>query len=82
MMRARSGYACHECGASMDVIDTRRIASGVRRRRQCPECRLRATTYELEIPDEFAVLIMRRHGRLSIKRVAYLDPRPLYAEVE
>ena len=79
---------CPECDGLMGVTDSR-PGSGpsIRRRRKCRQCGLRATTYEIAIPDEQAVIVSRAtHGSsprgLRIKRVVYLDPRPLYAELE
>jgi len=38
----------HNCGTETQVIDSRRGSNGAtRRRRQCPKCRVRFTTYEM-----------------------------------
>lgn len=37
---------CPYCGGESSVIDSRASADGVRRRRECPECKRRFTTYE------------------------------------
>ena len=47
------GYPCLTCGTSTDVVDSRStLVRGVRRRRACPNCGARFTTYEgpLESP--------------------------------
>ena len=40
---------CIECGSETRVIDSRRLKNGtvIRRRRKCPKCFRRFTTYEL-----------------------------------
>lgn len=37
---------CPYCEGESNVIDSRASADGVRRRRECPECKRRFTTYE------------------------------------
>jgi len=37
---------CPYCESESSVIDSRAAADGVRRRRECPDCRRRFTTYE------------------------------------
>lgn len=52
-------FKCAVCGSGMRVIDTRATdggnASVIRRRRVCilKSCRVRVTTYELQLPDGF-----------------------------
>lgn len=47
--RTHGGYSCPACQNPMSVIDTRTIPEGVRRRRECPKCAARLTTYETEV---------------------------------
>lgn len=46
---AGSGLKCPQCGELMRVLDTRPTDSGRKlwRRRECPECLHRVTTYEV-----------------------------------
>lgn len=44
-----TGYLCPICATAMAVIDSRQIDTGVRRRRECPSCSNRITTYEIEL---------------------------------
>lgn len=37
---------CHVCNSKMNTIETRQVQNHVRRRRECPKCRARLTTYE------------------------------------
>ena len=43
------------------VIDTREVGSAIRRRRECPRCRQRFTTYERLSP--VSLLVAKRDGR-------------------
>ena len=53
---------CPNCGyAESKVIDSRDLAGGVRRRRECLRCRSRFTTYERVQPTSFFVL--KKDGR-------------------
>ena len=71
---------CTECGADMRAKDSRPGAyNSVRRRRVCP-CGHRCTTYEIEVPAEYAVIVRRTSHGLKIKRVTRLGPQPLYTE--
>ncbi len=52
---------CPYCGkGDSRVVDTRAAGDGIRRRRECQDCRKRFTTYE-EISE--ALLIVKRDGR-------------------
>jgi transcriptional regulator NrdR family protein len=46
---------CSACNAHSDVLETRSIASQLRRRRQCPVCGDRWTTYETRADDVHAM---------------------------
>lgn len=50
---------CSESGSQ--VVDTRNARDGVRRRRYCPHCRQRFTTYEY--PASVLPLVVKRDGR-------------------
>src|SRR6185295_6587769 len=55
---------CPACGHDGDkVIDSRSVRDGlgVRRRRECGDCRHRYTTYE--VPEQVAVLVVKKDGR-------------------
>lgn len=53
---------CPYCGEiNTQVVDTRLISDGVRRRRQCPKCSQRFTTYEY--PVSTIPLVAKRDGR-------------------
>jgi len=53
---------CPYCGGtSTQVVDTRTIRTGVRRRRFCPECKQRFTTYEQAA--SILPLVVKRDGR-------------------
>lgn len=42
-----SGFACPQCGGRTQVVDSRRIKWGIRRRRECVKCESRFTTTEV-----------------------------------
>lgn len=69
-----SGFRCPRCSAETTVVDSRSIDNGVRRRRACPSCRFRVTTYERvgdgALPDDAAVLRMAR--RLVMRLLAHI----------
>ena len=55
---------CPFCGAGSNhirVIDTREVTDGIRRRRQCDQCRQRFTTYERVA--SMNLLVVKRDGR-------------------
>jgi transcriptional repressor NrdR len=53
---------CPYCGESnTQVVDTRSIRDGIRRRRLCPKCKQRFTTYEY--PVSVLPLVVKRDGR-------------------
>ncbi len=53
---------CPFCGASDSrVIDTRQVGNGIRRRRECQQCRQRFTTYEYVA--KMNLLVVKRDGR-------------------
>jgi transcriptional repressor NrdR len=56
---------CPYCGGSESrVIDSRSSAEGIRRRRQCPACSARFTTYERVQPHNLVVL--KKDGRREV----------------
>ena len=53
---------CPHCGkADSRVVDTRETSTGIRRRRECLECRGRFTTYETVASH--AIQVVKRDGR-------------------
>jgi transcriptional repressor NrdR len=53
---------CPSCGQShTDVVDSRTTSDGVRRRRCCPSCHRRFTTYEY--PASTVPFVLKRDGR-------------------
>lgn len=55
---------CPFCGASSNfirVIDTREVTDGIRRRRECEQCKQRFTTYERIA--SMNLLVIKRDGR-------------------
>jgi len=53
---------CPYCGSENSrVIDSRDINDGVRRRRQCMECKSRFTTYERVLPG--SLFVLKKDGR-------------------
>jgi len=53
---------CPNCGEiDTQVVDTRMIANGVRRRRQCAKCHQRFTTYEYAVST--TPLVVKNDGR-------------------
>ncbi len=53
---------CPFCGAAESrVLDTRDVGSGIRRRRECEQCKQRFTTYEQVA--KINLLIIKRDGR-------------------
>jgi hypothetical protein len=53
--RTGGGFACPSCGIGTVVIDSRGIGSRIRRRRACPTCSKRFTTYELTMDELIAL---------------------------
>jgi len=52
---------CPYClGAHSRVVDTRRVGSGIRRRRECQSCQKRYTTYERVAP--LNMMVVKRDG--------------------
>ena len=48
---------CPRCDSSTKTLETRRVPDGaVRRRRECPSCGHRFTTYERAVPDQLEVI--------------------------
>lgn len=41
------GFTCPDCDTELDVLETRKSGTGIRRRRYCRICDHRITTYEL-----------------------------------
>ena len=47
-MRMASNFTCPNCGEEKNtVVDTRAIEAGIRRRRECAECKHRWSTIEI-----------------------------------
>jgi transcriptional repressor NrdR len=64
---------CPFCEASnARVIDTREVSDGIRRRRECQECRQRFTTYE-RIARVNLLVVKRDKSRQSFDRDKLLD---------
>ena len=80
---------CPHCDSSTKTLETRRVPDGsTRRRRECPDCRHRFTTYERAVPE--ALEVIKRDGSRqpfdrekllgSLNRATHkrkLDPRRL-----
>ena len=61
-LTGRLTVQCPNCGeTNTQVVDTRMITNGVRRRRQCPNCRQRFTTYEYAVST--TPLVVKNDGR-------------------
>ena len=54
---------CPYCGGDSNVVDSRAVGEGVRRRRICGQCRRRFTTYERVAPPNIKVI--KRSGRVE-----------------
>lgn len=52
---------CPYCNADSNVVDSRSLGDGVRRRRVCAQCRRRFTTYERVAPPN--VKVIKRLGK-------------------
>ena len=53
---------CSRCESPTKTLETRRVPDGaVRRRRECPSCGHRFTTYERAVPE--ALEVVKRDGR-------------------
>ena len=53
---------CPRCDSPTKTLETRRVPDGaVRRRRECPSCGHRFTTYERAVPE--ALEVIKRDGR-------------------
>jgi transcriptional repressor NrdR len=52
---------CPYCGGDSQVVDSRASAEGVRRRRNCNDCKRRFTTYEKLAPAR--VKVVKRSGK-------------------
>ncbi|MBW6442574.1 transcriptional regulator NrdR [Patescibacteria group bacterium] len=52
---------CHYCGGNTRVIDKRKSPGGIRRRRECLNCKKRFTTYEKVAKSELYVI--KKDGR-------------------
>lgn len=54
---------CSKCGARMRVTDTRSAPKGLRRRRRvCPHCGHRATSYEVVVEEGETLLVRAGMG--------------------
>ncbi len=55
---------CPHCDSSTKTLETRRVPDGaVRRRRECPSCGHRFTTYERAVPEVLEVV--KRDGHIQ-----------------
>jgi transcriptional repressor NrdR len=54
---------CPYCSADSNVVDSRSLGDGVRRRRICGQCKRRFTTYERAAPPN--VKVIKRSGKLE-----------------
>ncbi len=52
---------CNAAGSHIRVIDTREVSDGIRRRRECDQCKQRFTTYERIA--SLNLLVVKRDGR-------------------
>ena len=80
---------CPRCESQTKTLETRHVPDGaIRRRRECPDCGHRFTTYERAVPEQLEVI--KRDGRRqpfdrdkllgSLNRATHkrkLDPRKL-----
>lgn len=59
MINVSQGFLCPACGGSRTAcVDSRpRSDGGIRRRRRCPSCRVRFTTFEVRAEDVGSVLV-------------------------
>ncbi len=85
---------CPHCDSATKTLETRRVPDGAtRRRRECPSCGHRFTTYERAVPEVLEVI--KRNGKrqpfdrdkllASLNRAAHkraLDPRKLVLLVD
>lgn len=85
---------CPRCDSSTRTLETRRVPDGaIRRRRECPGCGHRFTTYERAVPE--ALEVVKRDGQRqpfdrekllgSLNRATHkrkLDPRKLTSLVD
>ena len=54
---------CPYCSADSNVVDSRSLGDGVRRRRVCGQCKRRFTTYERAAPPN--VKVIKRSGKVE-----------------
>lgn len=52
----RGSNLCQSCNAKSHILETRSVAGGTSRRRRCPACSARWTTFEIDV-DDFAALV-------------------------
>ena len=85
---------CPRCDSSTRTLETRRVPDGAtRRRRECPDCGHRFTTYERAVPE--TIEVVKRDGQRqpfdrekllgSLNRATHkrkLDPRKLASLVD
>jgi transcriptional repressor NrdR len=80
---------CPRCESQTKTLETRRVPDGaIRRRRECPDCGHRFTTYERAVPEQLEVIKRDGHRQPfdrdkllgSLNRATHkrkLDPRKL-----
>jgi transcriptional repressor NrdR len=85
---------CPRCDSHTKTLETRRVPDGaVRRRRECPSCGQRFTTYERTVPESLVVIKRDGHRqpfdraklRTALVRASHkrdVDPRRLEEIVE
>lgn len=54
---------CDKCGGRSLVVDSRDLKEGLRRRRECRDCRWRWSTIEVETTDYVIEMKIRQTGR-------------------
>lgn len=75
-MTIRSAVRCPQCdSADSQVRDSRPSDIGVKRRRYCPHCETRWTTYELSVTEIENIRTLREEIESSIQRMRALADR-------
>ena len=59
---------CSKCGTDTNIIDSRPSNNGVWRRRECPVCKARFTTYEI-LEEDFGKLESVSKQAARLKRI-------------
>lgn len=68
MVEMEGGYPCF-CGARTAVIDSRRSGDTLRRRRECPSCGTRVSTYEIAVEGSEGLIARAEHVARHAERV-------------